>query len=82
MQGFLTPGEFIPFATRWHEIETKDRETGQVNTIIESPKSSRDKFNDDPTRGLFRLGKGLPVGATFPFDMGFLPSTRGADGAP
>ncbi len=45
------------------ELETLDPNTGQVNAIIESPKGSRNKFNYEPQRGLFRLGKVLPAGA-------------------
>lgn len=68
--------------TNLEELETTDPETGQVNAIIESPKGSRNKFNYEPDRGLFRRGKVLPAGSVFPFDMGFLPSTRGEDGDP
>ena len=64
------------------ELETLDPETGQVNAVIESPKGGRNKFTYEPKRGLFRLSKVLPAGAVFPFDMGFLPSTRGEDGDP
>jgi inorganic pyrophosphatase len=52
------------------------------NVIIETPKGSRNKFNYDADVGLFRLGGVLPLGAVFPFDFGFLPSTVGGDGDP
>ncbi len=68
--------------TNLEELETLNPETGQVNAIIESPRGSRNKLNYEPKRGLFRLGKVLPAGSVFPFDMGFLPSTRGEDGDP
>lgn len=32
--------------------------------------------------GLFRLAKVLPLGAYFPYDFGFIPSTRAEDGDP
>jgi inorganic pyrophosphatase len=53
-----------------------------VNVIIETPKGSRNKFSYDSETGLFKLKKVLPVGAVFPFDFGFIPSTLGEDGDP
>lgn len=52
------------------------------NVIVETPKGSRNKFDYDPELGLFRLGGVLPLGAVFPFDFGFVPSTVGGDGDP
>ena len=59
---------------------TADREV--CNVVIETPKGSRNKFDWDPELGLFRLGGVLPLGAVFPFDFGFVPSTLGGDGDP
>src|SRR6266542_4104009 len=59
-----------------------DSETGDLNVIIETPKGSRNKFACDEETGLVRLKKLLPLGMTFPFDFGFVPSTRGGDGDP
>jgi inorganic pyrophosphatase len=59
-----------------------DDETGDLNVIIETPKGSRNKFNFDPERGVFKLGGVLPAGAVFPFDFGFVPDTLGEDGDP
>jgi inorganic pyrophosphatase len=53
-----------------------------VNAIIEAPKGSRTKFKYDDEHGTFLFDKMLPLGQTFPFDFGFLPSTRGGDGDP
>lgn len=50
--------------------------------IIETPKGSRNKFDYDPESSLFTLGGLLPEGMMFPFDFGFIPSTRGDDGDP
>ncbi len=54
----------------------------ELHVIIETPKGSRNKFNYDGERGLFKLGGVLPAGAVFPFDFGFVPSTEGGDGDP
>jgi inorganic pyrophosphatase len=64
------------------EMETFDPETGDLITIIETPKGSRNKFKYDEKRDLFKLNKVLPAGAVFPFDFGFIPSTAGEDGDP
>src|SRR3954462_1194655 len=50
--------------------------------IIETPKGSRNKFTYDPDSNLFLLGGLLPEGMMFPFDFGFVPSTKGEDGDP
>lgn len=55
---------------------------GNVNAIIDTPKGSRNKFKYDEKSGLFKLGGALPLGAVFPFDFGYIPSTKGADGDP
>jgi inorganic pyrophosphatase len=51
-----------------------------LNVIIDTPKGSRNKFEWNARHGLFQLGGVLPAGAVFPFDFGFVPSTRGEDG--
>ncbi len=64
------------------QLSTYDDETQDLNVIIETPKNSRNKFNYDEERGLFKLGGVLPAGASFPFDFGFVPQTTGGDGDP
>jgi inorganic pyrophosphatase len=53
-----------------------------LNVIIETPQGSRNKYDFDPARGLFRVSGVLPLGAVFPFDFGLVPATRGEDGDP
>ncbi|HEX8129071.1 MAG TPA: inorganic diphosphatase [Pyrinomonadaceae bacterium] len=53
-----------------------------LRVIIETPQGSRNKYDYDDELGLFKLGGVLPVGAVFPFDFGFIPSTTGGDGDP
>ncbi|HEX8421942.1 MAG TPA: inorganic diphosphatase [Pyrinomonadaceae bacterium] len=53
-----------------------------LHVIIDTPRGSRNKFEYDEELGLFKLGGVLPAGAVFPFDFGFVPSTRGGDGDP
>jgi inorganic pyrophosphatase len=53
-----------------------------VHVIIETPKGSRNKYAFDPAQKIFRLKKVLPVGMAFPYDFGFIPSTKAEDGDP
>jgi len=53
-----------------------------LRVVIETPKGSRNKFDFDPKLQLFALSAVLPVGESFPFDFGFIPGTKGADGDP
>src|SRR6187549_1983500 len=53
-----------------------------VLVVIETPKGSPNKLAFEPRYGTFVLKGVLPAGAVFPFDFGFVPSTRGGDGDP
>jgi inorganic pyrophosphatase len=55
---------------------------GSYNVVVETPRGSRHKYTFEEGTGLFALSGVLPAGAVFPFDFGFLPSTRGEDGDP
>lgn len=59
-----------------------DEKEDCLNVIIETPKGSRNKFKWDEKNELYRLSNVLPTGESFPFDFGFVPSTRGDDGDP
>ncbi len=53
-----------------------------VNAIIETPKGSRNKFKWDEDNELYKLSNVLPEGQYFPYDFGFIPSTKAEDGDP
>ncbi len=55
---------------------------GPINVVVETPRGSRNKFKYDEELGMFRLHSVLPAGATFPYDFGFVPGTKAADGDP
>ncbi|MEJ7576870.1 MAG: inorganic diphosphatase [Pyrinomonadaceae bacterium] len=63
-------------------LETYDAESGDLNVIIDTPKGSRNKFKFNDKYAVFSLGGVLPAGAVFPFDFGYVPSTKGGDGDP
>lgn len=55
---------------------------GYLRVVIETPKGSRNKFAFNPNEHVFELKKVLPAGMTFPYDFGFVPSTKADDGDP
>lgn len=55
---------------------------GVLNAVVEACQGSRNKLKHDAESGVLRLHKVLPLGTSFPFDFGFVPSTRAADGDP
>jgi inorganic pyrophosphatase len=55
---------------------------GKIQVVIETPKGSRNKYSFDPELRIFSLKKVLPAGMAFPYDFGFVPSTKAEDGDP
>ena len=53
-----------------------------VCAVVETPRGSRAKLEFDPKLGAFTLAKPLMAGLTYPYDWGFIPSTRAEDGDP
>jgi inorganic pyrophosphatase len=75
-------GDPVTPLSRLLSLEARDADSGSWNVVIETAKGSRNKFKYDEALGLFRLSRVLPLGAVFPFDFGFLPSTRAEDSDP
>ena len=65
-----------------NELAAVDPDSGHLNVVVDTPKGSRNKYKLDERLGQWRLSKVLPQGMRFPYDFGFLPSTRGEDGDP
>ena len=53
---------------------------GWLNVVVETPRGSTAKFKYDERAGVMRLSRPLPSGLCYPYDWGFIPSTRAADG--
>ncbi len=68
--GFADPTRLAPIEHR------------ELVVVIETPKGSRNKYAYDPQERIFGLKKVLPAGMSFPYDFGFVPSTKGGDGDP
>lgn len=66
--------------SRLRPLDEDDEEILRV--VIETPKGSRNKYAFDPEEKVFELKKVLPAGMDFPYDFGFVPSTKADDGDP
>jgi inorganic pyrophosphatase len=69
-------------ATPVNELPAVDPDSGRVNVVVDTPQGSRNKYKFDERHGQWWLSKVLPQGMRFPYDFGFIPSTRGGDGDP
>jgi inorganic pyrophosphatase len=63
-------------------LKPLDQDHKTVRVVIETPKGSRNKYAFDAEEKVFSLKKVLPAGMAFPYDFGFVPSTRAEDGDP
>ena len=59
-----------------------DRERGWVEAVVEIPRGSRNKYEYDHERGIFRLDRVLYSSVHYPTDYGFIPDTLSGDGDP
>lgn len=57
-------------------------EDGDVHVVVETTRGSAAKLEYDPGLQVFTLSKALILGLTYPYDWGFIPSTKGEDGDP
>ncbi len=53
-----------------------------IYAVVETPRGSTCKLDFEPELKVFTLAKPLMAGLTYPYDWGFIPSTRADDGDP
>jgi inorganic pyrophosphatase len=63
------------------KLPVRDKK-GDVHVVVETPRGSAAKLEFDPELHLFTLSKALILGLSYPYDWGFIPSTKGEDGDP
>ena len=64
----------------WHDISAGSNIPNEVNTIIEIPKGSKNKYEIDKETGMIALDRVAHTAQDFPFDYGFVPQTLWDDG--
>ena len=64
------------------EIPPFGADPDELRIVIETPRASRNKYKYEPEWDCVQLSTVLPQGMIFPYDFGFIPSTRGDDGDP
>lgn len=58
------------------------RTAGGFHVVVETPRGAPCKLKLDPELGVLALKRPLPLGFAWPYDFGFVPSTRAPDGDP
>jgi len=71
-----------PQGPAFDRLPTRDEPSGATLAVIEACRGSSNKMKFNVERRVFELHAVLPVGQSFPYDFGFLPSTLGEDGDP
>jgi inorganic pyrophosphatase len=51
-----------------------------IHIVVETPRGAPAKLTYDPELKTFVLSKSLMLGLSYPYDWGFIPSTRAEDG--
>ncbi len=65
-----------------HEITAGKDVPHIINTIIEIPKGSKNKYELDKETGLIMLDRAMHTAQDYPFDYGFMPQSHWDDGDP
>jgi inorganic pyrophosphatase len=84
--------EHLPGSTRsaraaghthpWHDLPVGPHVPEEVTVVVETPGSSRNKYELEKHTGLFKLDRVLHSSVHYPGDYGFIPRTLFEDGDP
>lgn len=64
----------------WHDVSVGDKIPNEINTIIEIPRGSHNKYEIDKETGLIRLDRANYNSSPYPCEYGFVPQTLWEDG--
>jgi inorganic pyrophosphatase len=67
---------------RWKKSKIAESAAAELAVVIETPRGSRNKLKHDPATQMFKLSKVMPEGMVFPYDFGYVPSTKAEDDDP
>lgn len=68
--------------TALERLPARTKDGKGLHVVVESPRGSHLKLKYEPELGAFTLSRPLPEGLSYPYDWGFIPGTRAADGDP
>ncbi len=66
----------------WHIIDIGEQSPKIVNSIIEVPRGSKNKYEIDKESGFLKLDRTLFSSVHYPANYGFIPKTLSEDGDP
>ena len=66
----------------WHDIPVGKDSPKIFNTVIEVPKSCKNKYEVDKELGIIRVDRVLHSSSVYPHNYGFIPQTYADDGDP
>lgn len=64
------------------KVNAGDRPPESINVMIEIPEGSSVKYETDVENGIIFVDRFLHTATYYPFNYGFIPCTKGADGDP
>jgi inorganic pyrophosphatase len=64
------------------QSKKSNEESARLEVIIETPRGSRNKYKYEASSKMYKLSKVMPEGMVFPYDFGYVPATKAADGDP
>src|SRR5215472_9626722 len=78
----MSLGRTMTMSEHAGEAFISSRDEGWIEVVVEIPRGSRNKYEFDHQRGVFRLDRVLYSSVHYPTDYGFVTGTLSTDGDP